>query len=323
MQLVLCAADEALAVSMLRRLPRFSQMPLTRTRDMSLIDRGTIVVDVGATYDATKNRFDHHQRGFEETFDADHKVKLSSAGLTWKHFGKDILRISAPALTPEEVETLYIKMYDDFVEGIDGIDNGVERYPAAAGKPAYKDRTDLSSRVSYLNPRWNEEVDDEERMRRFERASSLAGQEFFDRLDYAVHGWLPARKLVQTALANRKTAEGGDSSGKILIFDGYVSWKDHLFTLEKESNIPAEEQPLYAVYPDESGKWRVQAVPESPSSFASRKALPEPWRGIRDDDLSKLSGVPGCIFVHQSGFIGGNQTRAGALEMASKALHWS
>lgn len=74
------------------------------------------------------------------------------------------------------------------------------------------------------------------------------------------------------------------------------------------------------MYPDESGKWRVQCVPEAPDSFISRKPLPEPWRGIRDEELSKLSGIAGCIFVHQSGFIGGNTTREGALEMAHKAL---
>jgi Uncharacterised protein family (UPF0160) len=69
--------------------------------------------------------------------------------------------------------------------------------------------------------------------------------------------------------------------------------------------IPEDEKPIYAVYEDESGKWRVQAVPVSLSSFESRKALPEPWRGIRDEALSELSGIKGCIFVHQSGFIGG------------------
>jgi uncharacterized UPF0160 family protein len=52
----------------------------------------------------------------------------------------------------------------------------------------------------------------------------------------------------------------------------------------------------------------------------SRKALPEPWRGIRDDELSKLSGIAGCIFVHASGFIGGNHSKEGALEMAVKSL---
>jgi uncharacterized UPF0160 family protein len=49
----------------------------------------------------------------------------------------------------------------------------------------------------------------------------------------------------------------------------------------------------------------VQAVPVSSDSFESRKALPEPWRGLRDDKLSEATGIPGCIFVHASGFIGG------------------
>ena len=44
------------------------------------------------------------------------------------------------------------------------------------------------------------------------------------------------------------------------------------------------------------------------------------WRGVRDEELSKLSGIPGCIFVHASGFIGGNETYEGALEMARRTL---
>ena len=49
----------------------------------------------------------------------------------------------------------------------------------------------------------------------------------------------------------------------------------------------------------------MQAVPVSPESFESRKALPEAWRGLRDDELSRVSGVDGCVFIHASGFIGG------------------
>jgi hypothetical protein len=37
-------------------------------------------------------RYDHHQRGFEETLDDAHKTKLSSSGLVFKHFGRDALR---------------------------------------------------------------------------------------------------------------------------------------------------------------------------------------------------------------------------------------
>ena len=49
-------------------------------------------------------------------------------------------------------------------------------------------------------------------------------------------------------------------------------------------------------------------------------SLLEEWRGVRDDALSKLSGIPDCIFVHASGFIGGNKTKEGALEMARRTI---
>ena len=45
---------------------------------------------------------------------------------------------------------------------------------------------------------------------------------------------------------------------------------------------------------------RVRATPSAESSFANRKALPEAWRGIRDAELSDLTGIPGCIFVRES-----------------------
>jgi uncharacterized UPF0160 family protein len=31
-------------------------------------------------------------------------------------------------------------------------------------------------------------------------------------------------------------------------------------------------------------------------------------------------GIPGSIFIHANGFIGGHQTKEGALEMAIKAI---
>lgn len=58
----------------------------------------------------------------------------------------------------------------------------------------------------------------------------------------------------------------------------------------------------------------------APDRFESRKALPAQWRGLRDDQLSNESGIGGCVFVHMSGFIGGNQTYEGALAMAKAAL---
>ena len=44
------------------------------------------------------------------------------------------------------------------------------------------------------------------------------------------------------------------------------------------------------------------------------------WWGLRDDELSTACGIPGCIFVHANGFIGGNASKEAALQMALKSL---
>ena len=49
-------------------------------------------------------------------------------------------------------------MYDNFVEEIDAIDNGVNQFD---GESRYKISTNLSARVGQLNPKWNEDKVDE------------------------------------------------------------------------------------------------------------------------------------------------------------------
>jgi uncharacterized UPF0160 family protein len=71
---------------------------------------------------------------------------------------------------------------------------------------------------------------------------------------------------------------------------------------------------------DRSDNWRLQAVAVSPDKFESRKPLPYLWRGLEHDKLSEVAGIPGCVFVHMSGFIGGNRTYEGALAMARASL---
>ena len=113
-------------------------------------------------------------------------------------------------------------------------------------------------------------------------------------------------------------AIAGTGSGKIIVLDSQCPWKDHLFDIEKETDISGSVQ--YVLYEDTGGSWRIQAVPIDPSSFHSRKKLLEPFMGLRDDELSEKTGIPGSIFVHASGFIGGHQTLEGAMAMAVKSL---
>jgi len=42
------------------------------------------VLDVGGVYDPARDRYDHHQKGFEEVLGHGFSTKLSSAGLVYK-----------------------------------------------------------------------------------------------------------------------------------------------------------------------------------------------------------------------------------------------
>lgn len=69
-------ADESLAVYMLRLLPEYKDAKLVRSRNPKDWEASDILVDVGAQYDGVKF-FDHHQRGFFETFNENYKTKLA------------------------------------------------------------------------------------------------------------------------------------------------------------------------------------------------------------------------------------------------------
>ncbi len=69
---------------------------IVRTRDQDVLNTLDIIVDVGAEYAPEKLRFDHHQKSFTDTWDSTNDkykgIRLSSAGLIYKHYGKEVVR---------------------------------------------------------------------------------------------------------------------------------------------------------------------------------------------------------------------------------------
>ena len=345
-------ADEALAVSLLRRLPAYNPSSLLRTRDPALLASCHTVVDVGGEYDPSRNRYDHHQRTFDTTF-LDRPTKLSSAGLVWLHFGKAIIATETQlAEDSAEVQILWHKLYQDFLEAIDAHDNGISVYDSAALAAAGIQKRfangggSISALVGDLNPDWNEPKPSDAQAAqtaedaRFLEASAYIGAAFHRKLSYYARSWLPARAIVQAAYADRKKH---DARGRIMVFEQSVPWKDHLYTVEENHHHhhpppppttenqeaaqdqaeDTEEKVLYVLYPESTSpesKWRIQAVPVTKDGFDSRKALPHSWRGLRDDKLDEVTAVQGGVFVHASGFIGGNRSWQGVKEMALKAV---
>ncbi|KAK2703298.1 MYG1 exonuclease-like isoform X2 [Artemia franciscana] len=312
--------DEVLAISMLKNLPEYADAKIIRSRNMAILDTCDIVVDVGAIYDPSRHRYDHHQKSFTETMsslnpDFRWTTRLSSAGLVYYHFGKRILSQILNCQEEPKMTHLYKKVYENFVEEIDAIDNGIATHD---GPSRYRITTTLSSRVGGLNPNWLEsgKVSIEER---FEKALQLVGSEFMNKVSYFAEVWYPAKINVENAVNNRFNV---DPSGAIIEFpSGGVPWKEHLFTIEEEKGI--ENTIQFAVFPDDNGGWRVCGVPVAVGSFELRTPLRAEWRGIRDQELSNLLGIEGAIFVHANGFIGGHKTREGALVMAKLSLNKS
>jgi len=304
--------DEALAVAMLKSLPQFEKSVIIRSRDPALLEKCEIIVDVGAEYDPERLRFDHHQKTFSGVFDG-FSTKLSSAGLVYKHYGKELVTNFADGSLPEAaIDLMYKKVYEDFIEAVDGIDNGIEPY---SGERRFKMNTDLSSRVRNLNADWNEEFSSELSNEKFKQAMKLTGGEFFSCLSGLIHSWWPARSIVQEAFEG---AQNVHPSGAIIKLDPFCPWKAHLFDVEKEHG--AEGQVKYVLYSDYGKSWRIQAVPLEDGGFSNRLPLPTEWCGLRDDVLAEKVGSPGAIFVHASGFIGGHKLYEGALQMAVLAL---
>ncbi|WOK98732.1 hypothetical protein Cni_G07444 [Canna indica] len=309
--------DEALGCFMIRLTSKFSGAEIVRTRDPELLETLDAVVDVGGVYDSSLDRYDHHQKGFNEVFGHGFSTKLSSAGLIYKHYGKEIIAKELQFDEEHEnVQLLYLAVYKSFIEAIDAIDNGINQYDTDQ-PPKYVNNTHLSPRVGHLNLEWiDPDQSFEKENAAFHQAMMLAGGEFLESVQFHARSWLPARSIVIECLNSRRNV---DPSGEIMVLDKFCPWKLHLFDLEEELRI----DPLikYVIYQDERSKnWRVQAVAISPEKFESQKPLPLPWRGLTDDELSEKSRIPGCIFVHISGFIGGNRTYEGALAMARTAL---
>lgn len=310
--------DELLGTYMLQLV--LPDSVIVRSRDHSILQQCDIVIDVGNVYEPSKYLFDHHQKSFTESMSTilpgkPWTTKLSSAGLVYCHFGKEILKEVVGERSSEEIEAVFGHIYENFIQEIDAIDNG---YPMFDGEPRYRITTNLSSRVNRLNKQWNTSNDSYNEEDAFSKAQLYVGNEFNETVKRATEIWWPARKIVSDSILNRFSIH---ESGLIMELDQFCPWKEHFFDLEKELDV--DKPILYVIFSDSDGSWRVQAVSVNVGSYICRVFLPSKWQGLRDEELSTVAEINGCIFVHHTGFIGGNKTRDGALKMALTSIELS
>ncbi|MCE5182776.1 MAG: MYG1 family protein [Betaproteobacteria bacterium] len=270
---------------------------LVRTRDPKIIGQADIVFDVGGIFDPERSRFDHHQRGYAEK--RPNGVPFSSFGLLWRQLGTDachaVLGAKSTVLEAGKVaEVVDIEL----VQGVDAMDCGAQEFLPRGGNVRIMS---LSAMIGGFNPGWQEVKQDFDSA--FIEATAVA-RRVLTNIIKSSHDVIAAENKVLEAKAE----------GSILLLENFYPWQIALFKRKDADSL------RYVVFPNVSGGWRVQAVSTVPHSFSMHKPLPESWRGLEGEVLDAVTGIPGGIFCHASGFIGGHATREGALALARAAI---
>lgn len=306
--------DEVLAVSLLRLLPEYRDTEIIRTRDQTVIDTCDVVVDVGGVYDPERMRFDHHQPEFNVYFDDSHTVtRLSSAGIVYKHFAKRIFREHYGITDEETIDELYKAVYDNFIQAIDAIDNGV---PIANPPLQYRITTDISSRVGRMNPSWVEtDVDPNVR---FQEAMKLVLGEFSQCVANNMEAFGKPKEIFLEAYKNRFNLH---KSGLVIEIPRGMPFMRFMYDIEEKNDTKAEEKLcFYITYEKSNNHWRAGCTKDMNMQFDCRLPFPERLCGLRDKELQQAANIEDLVFIHRGGFTCGGKTKESVLKLISLAI---
>jgi len=236
-------ADDVFSVAALKNV--FPSFNLIRTRDLELMAKADIVLDVGGIYDPEAGRFDHHQRG--GAGERENGTPYSSFGLIWKKYGLEICGGNQDVANSVDL---------GLVSTIDAIDCGYVK--------GVSEGISLSQTISMFNPTWQE---DSHYDACFDEAVEFASR-VLTRFIASASGGINAKAIVAKAVENAEDP-------RVIVLEQYTPWKRTVHSLSEEA--------LYVLYPSNTGQWRIQTVPVELGSFEDRKSLPKAWAGLFQD----------------------------------------
>ena len=162
--------DECAAITLLNNYYSRKNVPITIHRSKEP-DYSNILIGIGGKYDAECLHFDHHQNTFTEKWPSS-DVVLSSAGLVWRHYGKEIVEMYLTSnpdeydfsenYTHETIEEIVNIIYFNLILSIDANENGVEN----------ASKLNICNLINDIN------ADDSDEKQKFEKAIMLLSQIF-------------------------------------------------------------------------------------------------------------------------------------------------
>ena len=209
-------------------------------------------------------------------------IKYSSFGLIWKDFGK-------------------VFFDKKIVQTIDATDNGQF---SIINKFDFEIVT-IPNLISVYNSNW----DEEEKQDIFFLQAVEFAENILIKIIIDEDSKEKAKILIETAIE--------ESENQIIILEKFLPWKECLL----QSTNPKAKDILFVIFPSNREGYNICTVPKELGSFESKKLFPIEWKGLRDEELQKITGVNTAFFCHNERFICCTRTKDDALKIAELAIN--
>lgn len=305
--------DEVVAYSILHEL--FPKYELIRTRKEDIIRSGTIVIDVGSIYDPDKLRFDHHQEDCNLTFGNDYTIPMSSAGMIYKHYGKQYLASILNKEISDISEGFINDIYKNIFLAIDAHDNGIRHYI----KKMLFHPLDISTSIAKMNYTNTNKRD--QQLIQFMTAARIMSELIKEIIisDFNKHQLLKSDyDLITISMKSRHT---NDKSNNILVISApCINWRFCLRLYEKTMDIPYNNRIKFIIYKANDGKssddkipnWKIRGI--SKNNKFGNFILP------KNQLIKQMINPNNLTFVHKSLFIAGSKDVDSAIDIAQLSL---
>jgi uncharacterized UPF0160 family protein len=149
-----------------------------------------------------------------------------------------------------------------------------------------------------------------------EASEEVIGEAFLKAIDFT-YGHLERllKRYQYTEGCRQDIVKAMEPQGKVLFLERSMPWLDLFFDLGGETH-PA----LFIVMPS-GNHWKLRCIPPNEKErMKVRVPLPEAWAGLMDEELKKVSNIPGAVFCHKGRFISVWETKEDALKALKMVL---
>jgi uncharacterized UPF0160 family protein len=272
-------SDEIFAAAILKLIN--PKLKIIRTKDNAELAKSDIRLDAGRKYNPENGDFDHHQ--IEFTLKRSNGIPYASAGLVWKHFGRNLVN------SEESFDWIDQKI----IQPIDSHDNGIQ-FEFKGIEPFI-----LQDVIDSFMPLWGS--DNMNNIHEFDEALEFAIKFIRREVDYA-NSLNKASEIVKKLVTDKKY---------VVIEQPMLPWWE--LDLAKRGI-------LFVVYRQGKDRWASKTVPTKAGTWNYAKLFPKSWADLTEDKLAKVSGVKDALFCHKLRFITTARSIEGAIKLTELAL---